>query len=263
MVKGLPIFRKHFAGYEDSFVLIGGVACDEWFARYGREFRPTQDIDMVLILEAIRPDFFRHFWAFVEQGQYEFCRRADGDKVYFRFEKPASAAYPALIELFSPAPLRIEPFPGQRIVPIATGEDIDSLSAILMDADYYRFVMDQRESVEGLPLLKPAGLIVLKAKAWMDLSKRRAEGDASVDEDDVKKHRTDVFRLASILPVGESVQLSEPLTVDLRRFLAAFPGMSPEWPAILQSLRTKGIRMAAVELLRTLREHFGISEGPS
>lgn len=261
MVKGLPIFRKHFAGYEDSFVIIGGVACEEWFARYGREFRPTRDIDMVLILEAIRPEFFRHFWAFVEQGQYTSCRRADGDRVYFRFEKPESVGYPSPIELFSPAPLRIEPFPGQRIVPIAAGEDIYSLSAILMDADYYRFVMDQREPVEGLPLLKPAGLIVLKAKAWLDLSKRWAEGDASVDEDDVKKHRTDVFRLASILPVGESVRLPKTLAEDLGRFLSTFAPTSPDWPAILQSLRSKGIRMAAADLLRTLRNYFGIPEG--
>lgn len=261
MVKGMPIFRKHFAGYEDAFVLIGGVACDEWFARYGREFRPTLDFDMVLVLEATGPKFFRHFWSFIEQGRYSSCRRADGEKVYFRFEKPAGTEYPVLIELFSPVPLQIDPFPGQRIVPIPAGEDVYSLSAILMDSDYYRFVMDQRDQVEGLPLIKPAGLIVLKAKAWLDMSKRRAEGDKSVDEDDVKKHRADVFRLASILPVGESVQLPMALAVDLGRFLAAFPATSPEWPAILQSLRSKGIRMPADDLLRVLRDHFGIPDG--
>ena len=261
MVRGMPIFRRHFAGYEDSFVLIGGVACDEWFGRFGREFRPTQDFDMVLILEATRPEFFRHFWAFIEQGQYAAWRRADGDKVYFRFEKPANAEYPAVVELFSPAPLRIDPFPGQRIVPIPAGEEVHSLSAILMDSDYYRFVMGQRDRVDGLPLIKPAGLIVLKARAWLDLSKRRAEGDKSVDEDDVKKHRSDVFRLASILPVGESVALPGALATDLGRFLDAFPAASPEWPGIVQSLRSKGIRLPAADLLRTLRDYFGLPEG--
>ena len=28
MVAGMDIFRRHFAGYEDSFVIIGGAACE-------------------------------------------------------------------------------------------------------------------------------------------------------------------------------------------------------------------------------------------
>ena len=261
MVGGLPIFRKHFAGYEDSFVLIGGVACDEWFTHLHRRFRATEDIDMVLILGGDQPRFFKHFWAFVKEAGYEVRLKADGKKTLYGFEKPRSLDSPKVIELFSNAPMEIEPFPGQRIIPIPAGEEVSSLSAILMDEDYYRFLMGQRDLVDDLPLIKPAGLIVLKAKAWLDLSARRAAGDKSVDEDDVNKHRSDVFRLASILPVGESIELPTALAADLGRFLAAFPATAPEWPAILQSLKSSGIRMAADDLLRTLREHFGIPEG--
>ena len=31
MVIGLDLFRKHFAGFEEQYVLIGGTACDVLF----------------------------------------------------------------------------------------------------------------------------------------------------------------------------------------------------------------------------------------
>lgn len=52
MVTGMDTFRAHFAGFEDSFVLIGGAACDAWFTRFGGRFRATKDIDMVLVLNS-------------------------------------------------------------------------------------------------------------------------------------------------------------------------------------------------------------------
>jgi hypothetical protein len=30
MIRGLDLFREHFADYRNAFVLIGGVACHEW-----------------------------------------------------------------------------------------------------------------------------------------------------------------------------------------------------------------------------------------
>jgi hypothetical protein len=41
MVKGLDLFRERFREFEGSFILIGGAACDEWFASEGLTFRPT------------------------------------------------------------------------------------------------------------------------------------------------------------------------------------------------------------------------------
>jgi hypothetical protein len=38
MIRGLDLFREHFAEYRKSFVLIGGVACHEWLATQGRSF---------------------------------------------------------------------------------------------------------------------------------------------------------------------------------------------------------------------------------
>jgi hypothetical protein len=52
-------FREHFADYRKSFVLIGGVACHEWLATQGLEFRVTKDMDMVLIVEALEAAFVK------------------------------------------------------------------------------------------------------------------------------------------------------------------------------------------------------------
>ena len=57
MVKGLEIFRDHFADYSDSYVLIGGTACDLAFAVVGQEFRATNDLDIVLVSEGMTREF--------------------------------------------------------------------------------------------------------------------------------------------------------------------------------------------------------------
>jgi hypothetical protein len=211
MVTGMDIFRRHFAGFEESFVVIGGAACEEWFTRAGGRFRATRDIDMVLVLEAKRPTFFPHFWAFIQEGQYQPGQRADGTRTFFRFLKPRTPGFPAMIELLAPAAADFQIPTGQVIVQIPLEDAISSLSAILLDPAYYAFIMTQRDAVDGLPLIKPAGLIVLKARAYLDLSTRRTAGDKTVIEQDINKHRADVFRLASLTsqePSGSSSRKS-------------------------------------------------------
>lgn len=260
MVAGMDTFRRHFAGFENAFVIIGGAACDLWFTRVGGRFRATKDIDMVLLLESAHAEFFARFWDFIRQGRYEIAQRAEsGKRTLFRFQKPAAGDYPAMIELLSTIPENVEPFPGQRIVPIPAGEDLSSLSAILMNPDYYRFILSQREVVDGLPLIRPAGLIPLKAHAWLDLTRRLEAGETSIKQDDINKHRSDVFRLGAILPVGESVALPSVIADDLRAFLGQHPATSPEWTAISQSLATTGIRIPAADLLATLHTFFGLT----
>ena len=258
MVTGMETFKHHFSGFEDSFVLIGGAACDAWFTSFGGRFRATKDIDMVLVLEAVQLRFFPRFWMFIKEGGYEIGQRSDGKRTYFRFIKPAKAKYPKMIELFSSAPMEIEILPGQHVIPIPADEHLSSLSAILMDPDYYGFIMGQRDLVDGLPLIKPAGLIVLKVRAWLDLTLRRSQGDTKVKDDDVSKHRADVFRLATLLPVGEKLDIPPGIMEDLKTFLTFFSAESPEWPAIRQSLDNSGIRMTPTDLLGIMHTYFQV-----
>lgn len=48
MVKGLDIFRQHFAAVADQYVLIGGTAATLAMEEAGLDFRATKDLDIVL-----------------------------------------------------------------------------------------------------------------------------------------------------------------------------------------------------------------------
>lgn len=61
IVEGLTIFRNRFRGLEDCYVLIGGTACDLWMGERELAFRATKDLDIVLVVESLRPEFFRSF----------------------------------------------------------------------------------------------------------------------------------------------------------------------------------------------------------
>ena len=100
MVKGLDTFRNHFAGYEEQYVLIGGAACDIVFESNDASFRATRDLDMVLIVEALTPEFGEKLWEFIEIGRYR-NKATNGQKPqFYRFDKPEDDTYPKMIELF-------------------------------------------------------------------------------------------------------------------------------------------------------------------
>ena len=49
MAAGRDVFRSHFSAYQEQYILIGGMACDLLLNEAGERFRPTKDVDMVLI----------------------------------------------------------------------------------------------------------------------------------------------------------------------------------------------------------------------
>ena len=67
------------------------------------------------------------------------------------------------------------------LMPIHIDDEVSSLSAILLDEEYYRLLVENRTSAGGVAVLSVEGLIPFKAKAWLDLSERRAAGQG-VDE---------------------------------------------------------------------------------
>lgn len=111
--------------------------------------------------------------------------------------------------------------PESGLMPIHIDDEASSLSAILLDEEYYRLLVENRTSANGVAVLSVEGLIPFKAKAWLDLSARRA-GCQAVDEKSVKKHRNDVCRLATLLAGGERPAMSEGVRADMRRFLEAY-----------------------------------------
>lgn len=259
MVKGLDLFRARFRGFEGSFILIGGAACDEWFASAGLEFRATRDLDIVLIIEVVRPDFVSALRSFIAEGGYEISQRTEGRPVLYRFAKPANKEFPFMLELFSRKPEGLNLEEGQKIVPIPAGAVYHSLSAILLDEDYYSLILAHAETRDGLPVATATALIPLKARAWGDLTRRKAVGER-VDSKDIDKHRNDVFRLAATLGDVAGPVLPVAITRDLADFLGAFQEGAHEWPSILASLKgTLGGDLQPSALRSAIQKFFRLS----
>jgi len=104
MVRGIEKFKEYFAGYEDNYIIIGGTACDILEENAGQQPRATKDIDIILIVEALTPDFVNRFWEFIKTGQYETRQRGNGKHEYFRFLKPRITDFPLQIEIFARKP---------------------------------------------------------------------------------------------------------------------------------------------------------------
>ena len=194
MVKGLDTFQKYFAEYENQYVLIGGAACDIVFESNDASFRATRDLDMVLIIEAPTPEFGEKFWDFIVAGRYRNKATNGGKPQFYRFDKPEDDSFPKMLELFCRSDFELKNSEG--ITPIHIDDEISSLSAILLDDDYYKTLLDGKVVRGGLSVLRPEYIILFKAKAYLDLKARKEAGE-NVDTKDIKKHKHDVLRITA------------------------------------------------------------------
>lgn len=220
MVKGLESFKEWFHGYEEQYAIIGGTACDLLMMNEGLDFRATKDIDLVLIIEAIDAAFGSRFWEYVTAAGYEHRNKSTGESQFYRFANPQSEEYPTMIELFTRKPDAIS-LPERAILsPLPMEEDVSSLSAILLDEDYYEFLRHGRIQMSGITILDAPYLIPFKAKAWIDLSRRKAEGE-QVDSRNIRKHKNDLFRLAELLERDRKPlpYLPDAVKADMNEFL--------------------------------------------
>lgn len=221
MVPGLDRFRAHFEGLEDSYALIGGAACSLIFDEIGLDFRATKDLDMVLCVEVVDGRFASALKAFLDAGGYTTRQRSEGRREFYRFQDPTDKSYPAMLELFSNRVDLHEIEGRDELATVPVADDALSLSAILLDPDYYAALVASRRAIGGVHVLDETLLIPFKARAFVDLSRRREEGDQAVRGDDIKKHRNDVFRLIQLLRADQKVGVAEPLKGDLRAYIEA------------------------------------------
>lgn len=218
MVTGIDSFKEWFKGNEEQYAIIGGTVCDILMTEEGLDFRATKDIDLVLIIEALDADFGRKFWEYVKQAGYEHCNKSTGVPQFYRFSHPISNQYPAMIELFTRKLDVIQLLEDSVLTPLPMDEDISSLSAILLDDDYYDFLKQGKVTVDGVTVLDAVYLIPFKAKAWIDLTNRKASGE-QVDSKNIKKHKNDVFRLTEL--IDPTLKIMTPLQVyaDVQEFV--------------------------------------------
>lgn len=248
MVKGLDTFYRYFAAYADQYVLIGGAACDILFESNEVNFRATRDLDMVLIVEALTPAFGEKFWEFIAAGKYRNKSTNGGKPQFYRFDKPEDDSFPKMIELFCRADFELKHAKG--ITPMHMDDEISSLSAILLDDDYYKVLLDGKVIKKGLSVLRPEYIILFKAKAYLDLKKRKENGE-NVDSNDIKKHKKDILRIAAELMLEKVSDLPVSVNTDIHAFMDSLE----DEPFDQNSLKTYGLKNEEVtDLLRHVFE---------
>jgi hypothetical protein len=216
MVSGIDSFRERFKNYTDYYTIIGGAACDILLTEADLPFRATKDIDMILIMEDKFPEFATIFWEYIKEGDYKCGWKNSEDMHFYRFTE-GKPGYPTMIELFSRRPeyhLDVE----EGIIPIHIDDDTSSLSAILLNDDFYKFMMSDRKVVDGLSVLGAEYLIPFKMYAWINLLDKKRNGE-HVNEKDLKKHKYDVFRLLQIVTEGTRVKTAGLVTESIRRYI--------------------------------------------
>lgn len=218
MVTGLKSFQEWFQGYEQQYAIIGGTACDLLMSDEGLDFRATKDIDMVLIIEAVTPEFGKRFWDYIIQAGYEHLNKSTGLPQFYRFSHPRNSSYPFMIELFT---RRIDALilpESATLTPLPIDDDISSLSAILLNNEYYEFLLHGRVQIDGITILDAGYLIPFKAKAWLDLRDRKSTGE-NIDSKNIRKHKNDIFRLSALLGQNIKIYVLPEIYKDIQTFL--------------------------------------------
>ena len=227
MVRGLEKFKEYFKDYAENYIIIGGTACDVIIDDAGFEARATKDIDIILIVEALSKEFVLKFWEFINDGDYQRREKSEDERKYYRFIKPKTNGFPLQIELFSKIPDLMDLEGEPHLTPIPVDDDLSSLSAILMDNEYYKFTIDNSKTEEGAHFAAEEALICLKAKAFLDLTQRKLAGE-NIDARNIRKHKTDIFRLAVLFPAEHKVELPDGIKNDLKTFVDSISEKLPD-----------------------------------
>ena len=218
MVNGIDIFKSHFSKFKDQYTVIGGFACDLLMTDAGFNFRQTVDIDMVLIVEALTVEFAKAFWNFIDEGGYQARQRSNGIPEFYRFVNPTNPDYPKMIELFSRPQNGVKLQTDTHLMPLHIDDEVSSLSAILLNDDYYQLLLDGRVERNNVTVLDAEHIIPLKMKAYLDLKDKKDQG-MHVNSRDVKKHRLDVFRLFPLVRENVEVKVSASVLKDIKSFI--------------------------------------------
>ncbi len=100
-----------------------------------------------------------------------------------------------------------------------------------MNDDYYGFTIENSEVEDNLHRATIETLICLKAKAFLDLKKRKEKGE-QVDERNIKKHKNDVIRMAALLTEDDSPKLPDSIRNDMQKFIKLLELEPPDFKAI-------------------------------
>jgi len=217
---GLSHFEHYFRELKENYVVVGGFATimllDKEMDDHGKA---TYDIDLVL-LTTTSAQMADKIKSYVKEGAYTIQKGQKEEYQYFRFVEPKVDGFAKEIELFAAEEYGIELDEDQRIIPIDPEEGIYSLSAIMLDKEYFEMIKNNIVDIEGVPCSNPQATILLKMSAMYDLSHR---GDKKW-----KKHRRDILKLALLLTGEERIVLTGRMIEDVHFFIEHLNTLTPK-----------------------------------
>jgi hypothetical protein len=154
-----------------------------------------------------------------------------------------------MIELFSKNLYMLGTPDTINLTPIHISDECSSLSAILLNHEYYNALLEGRFTIGDIPVLKTEYLILFKAKAYLDLRQKKENGE-EIDSRNIKKHKNDIFRLLVLLSGDEKVILNAAIKEDISEFIKV---VEVELKEI--ELNSLGIKMGkdmCIELLKNI-----------
>ena len=240
MINGFDKFEAAFTPYRDSFILIGGTAVQMVLGQYdspngvASRARVTHDIDLLIVTDRLTDVFKSAFHKFITDGEYD-CYFSKERPHYYRFLNDKANGYPEKLELMSHSLLD---FPNVRYTPLVLERD-ESMSAMVLDEDLYRYALAHCEDRHGFNCLTSEALLVFKSAAYLNLMTEYAETGDARRRNDALKHRNDVFRVLEHIAPQVRAGLPEILIPRVREFISRF---SPngvnyfEWPSIAQAI---------------------------
>ena len=260
-MEGLEKFKKAFEAFADNYVIIGGTACSIVMTGTAVRPRATHDIDMIVVVEKMTPDFAMRFWQFVREAGYRPERRksVEGQAPEYELYRflDGNPGYPEMIELLSRHPDILGEPRGLLIEPLPVDADTSSLSAIIMADDFYHFTINHSRLTDGIRHADSAALIPLKARAYLNLLQEKAEGK-HINSRDIKKHRSDVLKIVAIME-EEPVPAPKAIVTSIKEFIASIRN---DWAVLGPSLSNAlGQDETFVEALVDTLDNLFIPEG--
>jgi len=113
-----------------------------------------------------------------------------------------------------------------------------------------RFLHACKRPIGQIPVAGAECLIPLKARAWLDLTARKNQGEA-IDSKTIHKHKNDIVRLYQVVDPVFTIEVPARIRTDMAECLTALASESID-------LRSLGIRKKNwAEVLADLRSMYG------
>ena len=210
--RGLSHFQQYCKDLEDMYVVVGGFATvlllDEGLG--DGHGKATHDIDLVLLTTS-SVEMSQRIKQYVQEGKYE-IQKGDKDQYhYYRFVKPETEGFAKEIELFASNENDLNLDDNQRIIPIDPEEGLYSLSAIMLDPEYFEMIKNNVSMSAIAPCTNTQATIMLKMSAFFDLRAR--------NDNKWKKHRQDILKLSLLLTGEERVQMTGKMMEHFESFI--------------------------------------------